>query len=121
MTGIHSEATARQTISVRRGVADTFDGVWEESDDGGETWSLVDLTGWSGVFQWRDLYTHEVWLEKPVVIDNPGYIAVTITPADTAAPIWATREGTSGDWLINLTPPLGLPVRHGDGLVYLEI
>lgn len=117
MTGVLAENTGRGDVLIRRGVTTEWGVRWERSVDGGVTFELVNMLGWSGVVELRSVMS-DLWLSKPVACSDDGSAVVTLTPADTADVVWAGRS--QGTWLMNVIDPDGRVERLGDGYFYLE-
>lgn len=109
--------SGRQDIILRRGVTDSLAVSWMRSSDGGATFQPVDLSAWTGALELLST-GGEVWLSKPVMLDEFGMATVAVDPADTSDLVWAGRA--SGVWRIDATDVDGYVERLASGYFFLE-
>lgn len=119
MSGVLTQATARQDILLRRGVTE----MWTVrcTQDRGAGYVAQDLTGWTGQMTIESPFG-VVWLTRPVSTDpvalRDGFATVTVPASALAAAVWAGRREAS--WRLDMTAPDGHVERLADGAIRIE-
>lgn len=87
----------RMDIGIARGTRFEWAARWERSNDGGKTFTPVDLTGWDCVVRLYDS-SDNLLLEKQCATSTDGLATAVLAGEDTLGDEWEGR--TQGTWRI---------------------
>lgn len=87
----------RLDIGFARGARFSWSARWEQSLDGGRSYTPVDLTGWDCVARLYDM-ADSLLLEKQCSTSTDGLATVVLDGADTSGDEWEGRS--QGTWRI---------------------